>query len=171
MVDEQHDLLRANPLLAPSGAMLMAHVALDAAIERHATSPLGLDSYMADLLVQLARSSDGRLRGVDVARQLLITSSRTTRLIDRAEIAGLVRRTTEPGDRRVVAIEATEKGLALTRQYAPRLIAVLEKVFFEGLDDSERSALIKLSNKVAEQARRVAAMADFSGTESPHTRR
>ena len=150
----------ANPFadrrLLPSGALLEAHVALDRAIERHASTKLGLDGYTADLLVQLMRAPERQLRGVDLARQLLITPSRTTRLIDRAETAGLVERTPDPTDRRAQQIVLTPEGERLALEFAPLLLRVLERVFVEQFTRDDLRTMTRLLLRVRDAANDVA---------------
>ena len=146
----------SNRRLLPSGALLEANVALGQAIERHATSRVGLDSYTADLLVQLMRAPERRLRGVDVARELLISPSRTTRLIDRAEEAGLVERTPDLTDRRAQQIVLTAEGERRALEFAPPLLEILRQVFAENFTAGELRTLIRLLARVRDGARDVA---------------
>jgi DNA-binding MarR family transcriptional regulator len=148
----------ADDRLSPSAALLAAQVALDRALERHASSTLGLDSYTADLLVQLMRAPEHRLRGVDLARQLLITTSRTSRLIDRAEAAGLVERRPDPNDRRAQQVAITARGEQLALEFAPYLLAVLDRVFVEQFTSAELKTLTRLLTRVRDAARDVAAL-------------
>ncbi len=151
----------ANPFadnrLLPSAALVAAHVALDRALERHASAKLDLDSYTADLLVQLMRAPEHRLRGVDLARQLLITTSRTSRLIDRAEADGLVKRRPDPDDRRAQQVALTARGEQLALEFGPYLLAVLKRVFVEQFTSAELKTLTQLLTRVRDAARDVAA--------------
>ena len=152
---------RANPYdtdrLRPTAALVEAHIALDEAIQRRATGPLGLDNYTSDLLVRLMRAPERQLRGVNVSRQLLISASRTTRLIDRAEAAGLVERCPDPDDRRAQLIRLTPEGERAARDYAPLLLDVLDRVVFQSMDATERETLIELLGRLRDSARAVAA--------------
>ena len=146
-----------DPRFEPSGALLEAHVALDGALQKHALSESGLDNYTADLLVQLMRAPGRRLRAVDLARGLLISTSSTTRLIDRAEAAGYVEREPDPDDRRAQQIVVTKKGERVALELAPRLLDVLQRVVFDPLTARERSVLTELLVRVRDAAREVGA--------------
>jgi len=64
---------------------------------------LGATDYQALNILDL----DGPLNGGELAQRLGLTTSATTRLLDRIEAAGVARRVNDPSDRRRVIIEAT----------------------------------------------------------------
>ena len=70
----------------------------------------GLSFRWYDVLVQLDEAGEGVPMN-EIASRILSSKSGLTRVIDRMEEAGLVRRERPPGDRRVVLVVATEKGL------------------------------------------------------------
>jgi DNA-binding MarR family transcriptional regulator len=75
-----------------------------------------------------------------------------TRLLDRLEAKGLVRRRPNPGDRRSVLVQPTERGLAL----APQLLPVFGEVArqaFDGFSDDEAATLNFLLRRVAANLR------------------
>lgn len=80
---------------------------LDAELRRDAGMPLG--TY--EVLVRLGRSPGRRLRQVELSRQLSLTTGGITRIVDRLEAAGLVRRTASSIDRRGTYAELTDAGL------------------------------------------------------------
>lgn len=61
-------------------------------------------------LCQVAMSPQGRLRMVDLARQLVIAKSAVTKTVDRLEERGFLRRERDPGDRRTVYAVLTTDG-------------------------------------------------------------
>ena len=74
----------------------------------------GLEPGWHDVLATLRRSGPPfRLRPTDLTTALMLTSSGTTKRLDRLERAGLVERTADPHDRRAVAISLTAQGRAL----------------------------------------------------------
>jgi DNA-binding MarR family transcriptional regulator len=58
----------------------------------------------------------------DIARHLGHDSGATTRMLDQLEARGLVERSRDTGDRRVVNIALTAKGRAAARKLAPRIV-------------------------------------------------
>jgi DNA-binding MarR family transcriptional regulator len=63
-----------------------------------------------DVLLQLDESPEARMRMTDLAAAVVITRGGLTKLVDRMEAAGLVRRMPSAADRRVVEIELTKAG-------------------------------------------------------------
>jgi len=143
--------------LATTGALLEAQTAVAAAIERLAVEPAGLDAATADLLVRLAKSADCGIRGVEIGEQCLMTATRVSRLVDRAEAAGLVERMPDPDDRRAQHVVLTEQGRQAARVYAPLMNDVLHDIVFDALSEDERDTLIDLLDRLRDRARTVLA--------------
>ncbi len=74
----------------------------------------GLEPGWYDVLATLRRAGPPyRLRPTEFATTLMLTSSGTTKRLDRLEQAGLIARTPDPGDRRGTLITLTDAGHAL----------------------------------------------------------
>ena len=69
----------------------------------------GLSFRCYDVLVQLEESGGG-VPMTEIASRILASKSGLTRVIDRMEGAGLVRRERPPDDRRVVLVHMTPEG-------------------------------------------------------------
>lgn len=139
--------------LATTERLLEAQIAVGAALSRHAVEPAGLDPGTADLIVRLAQAPGHSLRGVDIANQLLINPARASRLIDRAETAGLVERRLDPDDRRAQRVELTSAGEAKARVFAPLMLDVLGEAVFRAFTESELDALQGLLGRLRDSAR------------------
>jgi DNA-binding MarR family transcriptional regulator len=63
-----------------------------------------------DVLAALRDAPDQRLRQVEIAERVLLSNSGLSRLIDRIESSGCVRRTNAPSDRRSIHVELTPEG-------------------------------------------------------------
>jgi DNA-binding MarR family transcriptional regulator len=82
---------------------------LDPVFARH-----GLEAGLFDVLATLRRSGEPyRMRPADLAQAVMLTSSGTTKRLDRLESAGLIERRPDPQDRRGLLIELTPAGLRL----------------------------------------------------------
>jgi DNA-binding MarR family transcriptional regulator len=138
--------------LATTAALLDAHIAVAAAIDKLAVAPAGLDAGTADLLVRLAKSADCGIRGVDIGEQCQMTATRVSRLVDRAEADGLVERTPDPDDRRAQHVVLTEKGREAARTFAPLMTDVIDDLVFEALTLEERGTLIDLLGRLRDRA-------------------
>jgi DNA-binding MarR family transcriptional regulator len=76
--------------------------------------PLGL-TYPQYLVMVALWEKDGRTVG-EIGEKLLLESSTLTPLLKRLETAGMVRRTRDQDDERVVRIQLTPKGTALRQK-------------------------------------------------------
>lgn len=85
-----------------------------------------------DALMRLARSPGSSLRMSDLAAQMSLSTSGATRLVDRLERAGLVRREPCPCDRRSWLTVLTEAGATRVVAMLPGLLDSIER-YFTGL--------------------------------------
>nr|WP_240982754.1 MarR family transcriptional regulator [Streptomyces sp. S3(2020)] len=84
---------------------------------------------MLEVFIRLCRQPGEAVSQRQLADDLTLTSSGTTRLIDRMEVAGLVRRVPSPGDRRVALVEPTEAGREVFVRAAAVHARVVEEFF------------------------------------------
>jgi DNA-binding MarR family transcriptional regulator len=97
-------------------AFLEAHAALLRAVERdlaHAGLP---PAGWYDVLLPLYEADGRRLRMAELAERVLISRTGLTRLVDRVEAAGLLRREPVPGDRRGTYVVLTAAGRGMLRR-------------------------------------------------------
>jgi DNA-binding MarR family transcriptional regulator len=138
--------------LATTGALLEAQMAVAAAIDMLAVLPAGLDPATADLLVRLSKSADCGIRGVEIGEQCLMTATRVSRLVDRAEAAELVERMPDPDDRRAQHVVLTPKGREAAQTFAPLMTDVLDDLVVDTLTAAERATLIELLDRLRDRA-------------------
>lgn len=69
-----------------------------------------------DVLLELSRAEDGRLRPLELEHRTLLAQYNTSRLIDRMEKAGLVERLPHPEDGRGQLVAITAEGRALQKR-------------------------------------------------------
>lgn len=83
----------------------------------------------------------------EIQRKMLVSSSRTTYIIDRLETRGLVRRTPSPTDRRAVYASLTPEGERLFREiFAPHVRGLARSL--SGLTLEEQAAAGRLMKKL-----------------------
>lgn len=138
--------------IATTAALLHAEGAIRAAFVKMAVEPAGLDEGTADLLVRLAKADDHSIRGVEIGRQCHMSPTRVSRLVDRAEAAGLVERLPDPDDRRAQQVALTLAGAEAAAHYAPLMAQLLDELIFETLTAAERETLIGLLDRVQDRA-------------------
>jgi DNA-binding MarR family transcriptional regulator len=112
----------------------------------------GLPLRWYDVLVQLEESPDG-IPMSELAGRILHSKSGFTRLVDKMEVAGLVRRVRPEHDRRSILIFLTDTGTA-TMQHARRYHRDgIERHFSQHLTDTEIKVLTRALEKVSTHAR------------------
>ncbi|MGH3795870.1 MAG: MarR family winged helix-turn-helix transcriptional regulator [Pseudonocardiaceae bacterium] len=134
MVSEDFD----DPRLTAMGLLIEVHEGVTARLDPvHARH--GLSGNDFDTLIRLARSAEGRLRMTDLAVQTSLSTSGITRVVDRLERHGLVRREPCPIDRRSSFAVLTEEGEHRLGALLPELLDEIATCFTgvlstEGLD-------------------------------------
>ena len=108
----------------------------------------GLESGWYDVLATLRRSGPPyRVRPTDFTSALMLTSSGTTKRLDRLEQAGLIMRTPDPEDRRGTLITLTAAGLRLVDKVSDAHLAN-ERRLLASLTDAEQRRLADLLRKL-----------------------
>jgi DNA-binding MarR family transcriptional regulator len=148
MATKRATLLTRDELAAWRG-MLRVHAGmtkmLDAELMREHRLPLS--SY--EVLLYLADSPEGRLRMSELADSVLLSRSGLTRLVDRLERDGLLRRERCEQDQRGWFAELTDKGRELfERARVTHLDGVRER-FLSRLTRDEQRTLAALWQKVS----------------------
>jgi DNA-binding MarR family transcriptional regulator len=92
-----------------------AHAAVCARLEAELQAGHGLSLRWYDVLLQLHGAPGGRLTMRELGRAVVISKSGLTGLVDRMQRAGLVERSGDPQDRRVVHVTLTREGSAAYR--------------------------------------------------------
>ncbi|MFN8619284.1 MAG: MarR family transcriptional regulator [Chloroflexota bacterium] len=101
---------------------------------------VGIPLTWLDVLSQL-NDAGGSMRVQELQDRSLFTRSGMTRLIDRIEEAGLVRREAVPGDRRGVRVALTEEGRQRLAEAFAAHLPVLEREFGRRLTPEQHRAV------------------------------
>src|SRR5215208_5199734 len=121
---------------------------LDSELERDA----GIPMRWYDALVHLEETPEG-LRMNELAERILYSKSGFTRVVDRLEEAGLVRRVRPENDRRSILVVLTDQGAAtldLARRHHRDGIA---RHFSDHLSDTDVEALSRALERISSHAR------------------
>ena len=143
--------------LAAWRALLNAHAAAVGAIERDLAADGNIPLIWYDVLVALSEAPDERLRLHELADRVVLSRSGLTRLVDRLEQAGLLRREACPSDRRGAFAVLTDEGRAALRRTWPAYARGIEARFARHLSEGEAAAVATALDRVAatrEAARR-----------------
>ncbi|MGR6316423.1 MarR family transcriptional regulator [Micromonospora soli] len=127
--------ITAIGLLFEASAGLSARFA--AQLEEHALSPVEFE-----VLMRLARSPGNQLRMTDLAAQTSLSTSGVTRVVDRMERDGLLRRRACPNDRRSSYAVVTAAGLTRLDETLPGHLQIIEQWFTGQLDPAALAALL-----------------------------
>lgn len=109
------------------GLLLETNAALTASVGRDLEAETGLPLTWLEVLLRLARVPEGHLRMSDLAAEIVLSTSGLTRVIDRMEVAGLVKRQACPKDRRVFHAVLTDEGKATLEGALPSHAASIER--------------------------------------------
>ena len=108
----------------------------------------GLDSGTFDVLATLRRSgAPFRLRPTDLTSTMMLTSSGTTKRLDRLEQSGLIARAPDPGDRRGTLISLTAEGRRLVDAVSEAHYANEHRIL-SALSEGDRKRLADLLRKL-----------------------
>jgi len=106
----------------------------------------GLEPGWHDVLATLRRSG-GTLRPTDLTNASMLTSSGTTKRLDKLEQAGLIARQPDPADRRGTLIGLTAEGRRLIDGLTPAHLDN-ERRILGGLSEAEQGRLADLLRKL-----------------------
>jgi MarR family 2-MHQ and catechol resistance regulon transcriptional repressor len=151
--------LTAVGLLAEAYTGLMNRFAVQ--FEQHR-----LSSVEFEVLMRLARSPGDRLRMTDLAGQTTLSTSGVTRVVDRMERDGLVRREACPSDRRSSYAVITDAGQERLAQVLPGHLELVQRWYVGLLPDGRLDDLLE-SLRTVRDAVNPCATAGSSETVTP----
>lgn len=134
--------------LAAWRAFLNAHAATIAAIERELAAANLVPLTWYDVLVALSEAPGHRRRLHELARAVVLSRSGLTRLVDRLEAAGLLRREPCPDDRRGAYAVLTPEGEATLRRTWPTYGRGIAEHFARHLSDDDARVLTAALERV-----------------------
>lgn len=103
-----------------------------------------------DVLWTLEQAPGQRLRMADLAAEVLLTRSNLTRLVDRIEAAGLLRRELCHEDRRGFHAVLTEAGRAMRQRMWPVYRATLQRLVESQIRADEQGVLSAVFTRILE---------------------
>jgi DNA-binding MarR family transcriptional regulator len=139
--------------LAAWRALLTAHAAVIDRIERELAAADVVPLGWYDVLLALAEAPEHRLRLHELARAVVLSRSGLTRLVDRIEAAGLLRRERATADRRGAFAVLTDAGLAALRAAWPVYAQGITRHFARYLGAGEAHTLTTLFARILAAAR------------------
>ena len=123
------------------GGLLRSHATLTRAMNAQLVAEHGLTLSDYDVLVHLENAPGCRMRRIDLANSVLLTASGITRLLDRLEAEGWVRKEPCSSDARVTWAVLTESGHQKLAEAAQTHHADIARLFTDRLSTEELDAL------------------------------
>ena len=133
--------------------LLTAHAVLTAEMERRLAEADLPPLAWYDVLWALERAPRHRLRMHELADFVVLTRSNLTRLVDRLESAGLLKREPDPEDRRGAFAVLSEEGVALRKKMWPHYSAAIAQLYDAHLTEEEQRVLGIALRKLLDAAR------------------
>ena len=132
----------ADPRFTAVGLLAEAYTGLTtrfaAQFEQHGVSPVEFE-----VLMRLARSPQKRLRMSDLAGQTSLSTSGVTRVVDRMDRGGLIRREACPSDRRSSYAVITQAGLARLEEILPGHLELVQRWFIDQLSPAQLEQMLE----------------------------
>lgn len=115
--------------------------------EMHAEAAISLDWY--SILLMLTQSEGASIRPSDLADQIGLSRSATTRLVDRLESEGLVERRSCASDRRGTFVRLTPRGAEVFTEAGRIHLRGIDEHVGSHLTDDELAQVAELLGKLA----------------------
>ncbi|WP_127127142.1 MarR family winged helix-turn-helix transcriptional regulator [Georgenia sp. SYP-B2076] len=109
-------------------------------------SPLRSREY--DVLFTLSLADEGRMRLRHLNEQILMSQPSLSRMVERLENRGLVRRDPAPDDARGVLVGLTAEGAAMQRRIGRQHVRSIRRYVGGALDEEELRTLVALTTRL-----------------------
>jgi DNA-binding MarR family transcriptional regulator len=121
-------------------------------LDTELTQAVGIPQRWYDVLVHLEESAQG-IPMNELADRILYSKSGFTRVVDRMEEAGLVRRTRPENDRRTILVVLTDKGTETLERARRHHRDGIQRHFSQHLTNADTKALTRALEKISTHAR------------------
>jgi DNA-binding MarR family transcriptional regulator len=137
-----------EPAVQAWARLLRAYVSTTRSLSAELQEEHGLTINDYEALLVLSRAEDERLKRVDLARNVMLTPSGITRLLQGLEDAGLVERASCPTDLRVTYAQLTDAGREKLEAASDGHVAAICALFDEHFTDDEIDSIAELLGKL-----------------------
>lgn len=127
---------------------LRTHAVMSRELDAELTAVRGLALSSYEVLLFLADRPTGQMRMAELADSVLLSRSGLTRLVDRLEREGLVRRESCPGDARGLNAVLTDAGRKRFVEARRTHLEGVRRRFLDRLSDDEKRALAGLWSRL-----------------------
>lgn len=130
-------------------AFLRAHAKVTRVLDAELTNECELPLGTYEVLIHLNEAPERRLRMTELADRVMLSRSGLTRLVDRMEREGLLRRESCPTDLRGTNAVLTDAGYDRLRAAAPTHLRGVREHFADLLTDDELRAVASALGRLA----------------------
>src|SRR5215212_8242749 len=123
------------------GLFLEVHAGIGRRLHNELRATLDLPDAWFEVLLRIGRTAGQAVRMTDLANMVLFTSGGFTKLADRMEQAGLIRREPCPDDRRATYAVLTPEGRRVLDQALAVHLPGLQRYLYDPLDARQRREL------------------------------
>jgi MarR family transcriptional regulator, 2-MHQ and catechol-resistance regulon repressor len=145
--------LTANDLASSAVVALARLIGAHADLTRELSAQLveqhGLTMSEYEVLVLLSRAPERAMRRIDLSREVRLSPSGVTRMLDRLEATGMVEKRACERDGRVSYAVLTDAGMAKLADSAPDHITAVERLLGKRLSPDELASLSELLGRLA----------------------
>jgi len=138
----------SEAVVAAWARLIRAREALVAAVEGDLKAAHLPPLAWYDVLLELSRAEQGRLRPFEIEKETLLAQYNLSRLLDRLEKEGLIRREPCEDDARGQWVGITEKGRAAQARTWKVYARSIQRHIGEKLDDKSAAALAALLGRL-----------------------
>jgi DNA-binding MarR family transcriptional regulator len=131
----------------------------------------GLNLAEADVLAAIGRAEETDLKCSEIAERTLITKSGISKVLNRLQTRGLMRRIKSREDRRSRSVQLTAKGLELCREYIPESARGARETFQRAFRPEQMRQFSKLLGLLVRSLGADSAKARNRASEGPHEHR
>lgn len=132
------------------GHLVGAHATLTRRLSALLEQEHGLTMSEYEVLFLLSREKDHSMRRIDLSREVRLSPSGITRMLDRLEATGLVGKGSCASDARVTYAVLTDTGMQKLRDCAPVHQAEIDRLLGERLSDEEVETLGALLGRLSD---------------------
>ena len=132
------------------GHLLGAHATLTRELSTQLVKEHGLTMSEYEVLLLLSREPEQAMRRIDLSREVRLSPSGITRMLDRLEATGLVEKGSCSSDARVTYAVLTEAGMQKLRECSPDHFAAIERLIGERLSEDEVESLSQLLSRLSD---------------------
>jgi MarR family transcriptional regulator, 2-MHQ and catechol-resistance regulon repressor len=139
----------ASPAVVALARLICAHAELTRDLSAQLVEQHGLTLSEYEVLLLLSRAPERAMRRVDLSREVRLSPSGVTRMLDRLEATGMVQKRACEKDGRVSYAVLTDAGMAKLDASIPDHTAAVERLLDDRLSRDEMASLSELLGRLS----------------------